>query len=129
MIVLDTHAWIWWVNESESLPDVTRRRIEDAERIAVPAICCWELAMLVAKQRIVLSMDVEVWIDLALQRPKVELMPLTPTIAVLSTRLPGEFHGDPADRLIVASSLSTNSPLVTRDEKIVDWGFVRVCWQ
>ena len=78
MIVLDTHAWIWWVNESVSLPRGTRDRIDGAERIAVPAICCWELAMLVAKQRIGLNMDVEVWIVLALQRPGVELLPLSP---------------------------------------------------
>ncbi|WP_425482507.1 hypothetical protein [Allochromatium palmeri] len=55
-------------------------------------------------------------------------MPLTPGIAALSTRLHGDFHGDPADRLIVASSLVMNAPLVTRDEKITDWGFVTVCW-
>ncbi len=129
MIVLDTQTWIWWMTESSALPAAARRRIDEADRIAVPAICCWELAMLVAKQRIGLSMDVEVWIDLALQRPKVELLPLTPAIAVLSTRLPGDFHGDPADRLIVASSLSSSAPLVTRDQKITDWGFVRVYWQ
>lgn len=117
------------MTESSALPAAARRRIDEADRIAVPAICCWELAMLVAKQRIGLSMDVEVWIDLALQRPKVELLPLTPAIAVLSTRLPGDFHGDPADRLIVASSLSSSAPLVTRDQKITDWGFVRVYWQ
>jgi len=84
--------------------------------------------MLVAKQRIGLNMDVEVWIDLALQRPRVKLLPLTPTISVLSTRLPGVFHGDPADRLIVASSLAYNAPLVSKDEKITAWGFVSVCW-
>jgi PIN domain nuclease of toxin-antitoxin system len=129
MIILDTHAWIWWANESGQLPEAARRFIDQADRIGVPAICCWELAMLVVKERIGLNMDVEVWIDLALQRPGVELLPLTPEIAVLSTRLPGEFHGDPADRLIVASSLARNAPLVTRDEKITDWGFVSVHWK
>jgi PIN domain nuclease of toxin-antitoxin system len=128
MIVLDTHAWIWWANESASIPASTRRQIDGADRIAVPAICCWELAMLVARQRIGLTMDVEVWIDLALQRPGVELMPLSPAIAVLSTRLPGEFHGDPADRLIVASSLVANAPLVSRDDKIHGWGFIQTIW-
>ena len=129
MIILDTHAWIWWVNESEQLPKATRLLIERSNRIGIPAICCWELAMLVAKGRIGLSMDVAVWLDLALQRPGVELLPLTPDIAVLSTRLPGNFHGDPADRLIVASSLSRNAPLVTKDEKITHWGFIPVYWE
>ena len=129
MIILDTHAWIWWTNESKPLPKATRLLIEQSERIGIPAICCWEVAMLVAKERIGLNMDVEVWIDLALQRPSVELLPLTPEIAVLSTRLPGAFHGDPADRLIVANSLAHNAPLITRDEKITDWGFVPVVWK
>jgi len=84
--------------------------------------------MLVEKKRLGLTLDVQVWIDLALQRPGVELLPLTPEVAVLSTRLPGDFHGDPADRLIVASSLSWNAPLVTKDKKILDWGFSTVCW-
>jgi PIN domain nuclease of toxin-antitoxin system len=128
MIVLDTHAWIWWANESGLLPERTRKQIDASDRIAVPAICCWELAMLVAKERIGLTMDVEVWIDLALQRPGVELLPLSPGISVLSTRLPGEFHGDPADRLIVASSLAANAPLVSRDEKIRSWAFIQTIW-
>ena len=128
MIVLDTHAWIWWVNESNRLPEATRQMIDQTERIGIPAICCWELAMLVAKERIGLSMDVEVWIDLALQRPGAELLPLTPEIVVLSTRLPGEFHGDPADRLIVATSLARNALLVTKGDKITQWGFGTVYW-
>lgn len=84
--------------------------------------------MLVAKKRVGLSMDVAVWIDLALQRPKVKLLPLTPEIAVLSTRLPGDFHGDPADRLIVASSLAAGAPLVTKDRAITDWGYLSIRW-
>ncbi len=128
MIILDTHAWIWWANESTKLSQSAFRAIESAEWVGIPAICSWELAMLVAKQRIGLAMDVEIWIDLSLQRPRVKLLPLTPEIAVLATQLPGEFHGDPADRLIVASSLAKNAPLVTKDQKIVDWGFVTVCW-
>ncbi|MEA3643255.1 MAG: type II toxin-antitoxin system VapC family toxin [Lamprobacter sp.] len=129
MIILDTHAWIWWIDESPTLPEATRQLIDRADYVGIPAICCWELAMLVAKHRIGLSMDVAVWIKLAFQRPSVGLLPLTPEIAVLSTRLPGEFHGDPADRLIVASSLTHNALLVTRDEKITDWGMVPVYWR
>jgi PIN domain nuclease of toxin-antitoxin system len=73
-------------------------------------------------------MDVQVWIETSLQRPNVKLLPLTPQIAVLSTQLPGGFHGDPADRLIVASSLVHQSPLVSKDEKIQQWGHLQVIW-
>ena len=73
-------------------------------------------------------MDIGVWIDLALQHSKVKLLPLTPEIAVLSTRLPGDFHGDPADRLIVATSLAHNAALISKDKKIKNWGFISVYW-
>ncbi len=128
MIILDTHAWIWWINESQKLAPRAREAIQLEDAIGITAISCWELAMLAAKGRLELSMDVQVWIDLALQRPQVNLFPLTPEIAVLSTRLPGEFHGDPADRLIVASSLVHNAPLVSKDEKIQQWGYIQVIW-
>lgn len=84
--------------------------------------------MLVAKGRLGLSVDVQVWIDRALQRPKVILLPLTPEIAVVSTRLPGDFHGDPADRLIVATSSVHKAALVSKDEKIQQWGYIQVIW-
>lgn len=89
---------------------------------------CWEVAMLAGKSRIELSMDVEIWINLALKHPKVRLLPLTPQIAVLSTRLPGEFHGDPADRLIVATALTHQVPLISKDRKIQAWGYLQVIW-
>ncbi|MEE6161748.1 type II toxin-antitoxin system VapC family toxin [Cylindrospermopsis raciborskii DSH] len=93
------------MTESKNLSVQATEAINKADIIGIAAISCWELAMLVAKNRIGLSMDVQIWINLALQHPKIQLLALTPEIAVLSTRLPGNFHGDPADRLIVASSL------------------------
>jgi PIN domain nuclease of toxin-antitoxin system len=128
MIILDTHAWIWWTNESINLSTKALDAINKTDIIGIPAIGCWELAMLVSKGRIGLSMDVQVWIDIALQRPKVKLLPLTPEIAVLSTRLPGDFHGDPSDRLIVASSLVHKAPLVSKDKKIQNWQYLQVIW-
>ncbi len=128
MIILDTHAWIWWTTDSSNLSEKASKAIKNASRIGIPAICCWEIAMLAAKKRIGLSMDVQVWIDLALQKNRVQIVPLTPEIAVLSSRLPGEFHGDPADRLIVATSLALKAPLVSKDCKISSCGFVRTIW-
>jgi PIN domain nuclease of toxin-antitoxin system len=128
MIVLDTHAWFWWLAES---PKISRRaidHIEVSDIVGIPAISCWELAMLVSKERIQLSMDVQIWMDLAFQHPQIKLLPLTSEIAVLSTRLPGKFHGDPADRLIVATCLVNKSSLVTKDEKITNWNYLPVIW-
>lgn len=97
MIILDTHALLWWANESTKLSPKANAAIQEADIIGIPAICCWEIAMLATKSRIQLSMDILDWIDLALKRPKIQLLPLTPTIAVKATQLPGNFHGDPAD--------------------------------
>jgi PIN domain nuclease of toxin-antitoxin system len=128
MIILDTHAWIWWTNESIKLTPRAKERIQQTDLIGISAISCWELAMLVAKGRLGLSMDVQIWLDLALQRPNMILLPITPEIAVLSTRLPGDFHGDPADRLIVASSLVQKAALVSKDEKIQKYSHLEVIW-
>lgn len=128
MIILDTHAWIWWLTESPKLSLKATEAIKNNTLIGIPAISCWELSMLVSKNRIKLSMDVQIWMSLAFQNPKVKLLPLTPEIAVLSTRLPGEFHGDPADRLIVASSLVHQVSLISKDEKIKRWGYLPVIW-
>ncbi|MGK7884385.1 MAG: type II toxin-antitoxin system VapC family toxin [Crocosphaera sp.] len=128
MIILDTHTWIWWVNESTKLPLYAKEKIQESNLIGISAISCWELSMLVAKGRLELTMDVQVWIDFALKRPKTTLLPLTPEIAVLSTRLPGYFHGDPADRLIVASSLVHQAALVSKDQKIQRYSYIKVIW-
>lgn len=128
MIVLDTHAWIWWVDESPRLSETARRAIADTEELGVSAISCWEVGMLVEKGRMGFALDVQDWVDLALQRPGVRLLPLEPRIAVAATRLPGEFHADPADRMIAATCLHFGAPLVSADRLIRDWGQIRVIW-
>jgi PIN domain nuclease of toxin-antitoxin system len=63
MIILDTHAWLWWANESKNLSTIADKAIQETDMIGIPAISCWEVAMLVSKSRIGLSMDVEIWLD------------------------------------------------------------------
>lgn len=128
MIVLDTHAWIWLVTKSSRLSEGARKRCEEASVLLVPAISAWELAMLVAKGRLALDRDVELWINQALDFPKIRLEPLTASIAVRSTRLPGEVPADPADRLIAATALEHGAPLVTRDERLQAYHPLRTVW-
>ena len=128
MILLDTHAWIWWVAESPRLSRGAGQAIAEADELGISIMSCWEVAMLVAKQRIGLNLDVQDWIDLALQRPKVWLIPIDPGIAVLSTRLPGGFHADPVDRLLAATCLTYGIPLVSKDRAITDWRHISVIW-
>ena len=128
MIVLDTHAWVWWVSESEQLSGPAREAIEQAADLGVSVMSCWEVAMLVAKGRLGLSLDVGDWIDKALSRPKVRLLPLDPATAVASTRLPGEFHQDPVDRILAATCFRRGVPLLSTDRRIREWRHIRVIW-
>jgi PIN domain nuclease of toxin-antitoxin system len=121
--VLDTHIWIWMVEgEAGSLADSAIQDIETAARagmVFVSAISVWEVAMLEARGRITLSQPVGQWVAAALNIPGVRLLPLSPEIAVESANLPGEPHGDPADRILIASARSIGGRLATRDHRIL----------
>ena len=125
VIVLDTHIWFYFINDGpEKLPAEARKAIRDNDVLGVSIISCWEIAMLVAKNRLRFSIDVQDWITQALKYKGIKLIELTPEIAVLATRLPGEFHKDPADRIITASCLKLGAPLITLDQSIKEWGHV-----
>jgi len=129
MIILDTHAWLFWVDDNlKEFSKVALAEIKKATTLGISVISCWEIAMLVAKQRLSLSMDVMDWLGQALRYPGIRLFDLEPEIAVMSTRLPGKFHGDPADQIIVATCLKHGAPLVTKDGKIHSWGRIRTIW-
>ena len=92
--------------------------------VGVSAISCWEIAKLVEYGRLELPTSLDEWFDQALDYPGVQLLALTPEIAIESTRLPGDFHRDPADQIIVATARVYGCPLVTSDEKIVNYPHV-----
>ena len=119
MILLDTHVWIWWVDGGTQLPPDYRALLqaEAAKGLGVAAISCWEVAKLVELGRLKLGVGVDQWLKQALQ-PPILLLPLGPEVAVGSTQLPGIFHRDPADQLIVATARHYNCPLVTLDRLI-----------
>jgi PIN domain nuclease of toxin-antitoxin system len=124
-LVLDTHVWLWVVEGSQR--ELSARAVEEIDRasrsgdVLVSAISVWEVAMLESKGRITLSRPVEDWVRSALRAPGVRLLPLTPEIAVESARLPGSAHGDPADRILVASARVVGGRLATRDRTILDY--------
>jgi PIN domain nuclease of toxin-antitoxin system len=82
VIVLDTHAWMWWADGSKRLPPRVRRQLERASRLGVCAISCWEVAMLVERGRVRIDRTANAWTQQALLLPGVELLPLEPEIAV-----------------------------------------------
>ncbi len=127
MILLDTHIWIWWVHGDSALPIEVEASVEmhAEEGLAVSAISCWEVAKLVERRRLELPLDLHQWLEMALTGSRVSLLPLSPEIAAASTMLPGEFHRDPADQIIVATSRVHNLPLVTCDSRIRSYPHVR----
>lgn len=113
--VFDTHAWVW-----ASAGDPRARKLEDfSGAVVVSAISLWEVSMLSMKGRLQLKPDDTTWFSENLE-PPVTLSPLTPEICIASSSLP-EFHGDPADRIIVATAMTLGIPLITADEKIISW--------
>lgn len=125
-LVLDTHVWIWTqFGDARIKGTMAQEAIEWARSrggVIVSAISVWEVALLESKSRILLMMECNLWIRKALSEPGIILQPLLPEIAVESTRLPGDFQSDPADRILVATARYLNAPLVTADRKILDYG-------
>ena len=127
MILLDTHIWVWWVHGDERLTPTQLELIQSNEEgiIGVSSISQWEIAKLVELGRLELPISLEKWFAQALTYPGVELIELTPAIAIESTRLPGEFHRDPADQIIVATARIMKCKLVTSDERILNYPHVK----
>jgi PIN domain nuclease of toxin-antitoxin system len=128
MIVLDTHIWVWWIHEDPQLTQRQKAWIQEHEEqgLGVSAISCWEVAKLVEYHRLTLPCPVAEWIDQALAYPGMQLLHLTPRIAVESTQLPGSFHRDPVDQIIVATARVYDCSLLTADGKILDYPHVKL---
>lgn len=124
-ILLDTHTWIWLFNGSTELSKdviVEIDRFGNQGKVFISAISVWELSMLVAKNRVILSKPIHQWVEESLNQPGFNLFVISPEIAIESSFLPGEFHGDPADRMIVATARINNLVLLTRDRQILKYG-------
>ena len=121
-LVIDTHVWLWLEAEPDRLGEPACARIEQSARAGklwVSVMSVWEIGMLVAKDRIRLSMPVDEWVRQASATPGMQMLGVIPEIALESTRLPDAPHGDPVDRLLMASARLHNLTLVTADEKIL----------
>lgn len=122
MIVIDTHILVWMLQSDPSLgakaQEIVTTAIGDGG-LGVSAISVWEIAMLAEKDRLKLGRPIRQWIDTALAIPNLQLLHITPAIAVDAGTLPGSIHGDPADRLIVATARQSQEPLLTADHAIL----------
>lgn len=116
--LLDTHAWVWLVKgepQARPIADLPAGTV-----LGVASISVWEVGMLEVKGRLVLQPEVRTWVHSALFG--VRLLPLDAEAALRATRLPGSIHGDPADRIIIATAQILNVPLATADARIIQYG-------
>lgn len=122
MIVLDTHIWVWWVQNDSRLTKQQRQWLQNYESdgLGVSILSCWEVAKLVEKQRLLLPLAIDKWLEVALEYPGVQLLNLSLPIVIDSTQL-GGFHSDPFDQMIVATARFYNFPLLTADAKILNY--------
>jgi PIN domain nuclease of toxin-antitoxin system len=125
LLILDTHIWLWAINGNvDRLSSEGLKAIETASQnsqLGVCAISVWEVGMLESKGRVQLGKVCLDWVRDALSAPGLRLLPLTPEIAIESSRLPGGLHGDPADRILAATSRIMKATLVTKDLKLLDY--------
>ena len=131
MIVLDTHVWVWFVSNPELLSKAAKKAIDtsmEQKEIFISSISAWEVALLAAKKRLKLSIDVTDWIGKSERLPFLQFLPVDNSVAVKSVNLPQPLHKDPADRIIIATAITIAAPVVTKDEKLLDYPHVETIW-
>ncbi len=127
MIILDTHIWVWW-NHKDSKLTSNHCKVINEERskgLGICSISLIEVSRLVTQNRLILPCPIQEWFNIALAQEGVILLSITPQIAIDSYSLPGNFHKDPADRLIVSTARVYDVPLVSVDEKIIHYSDVK----
>ena len=131
MIVLDTHVWLWWLHDPCKLSPDADKLIQQEQvsgALVISAISVWEVAVKVQSGKLAIPMDINRWYELARSYPSTVIEPLSPLDAIASTQLPGNFHKDPADRIIVSLARRLTVPLLTCDRKIRDYEHVVTVW-
>lgn len=127
-LLMDTHVWLWYAEGvADRLGADALARIEQARRegrLRVSAISVWEVGLLLAKGRIKLSAPAWEWVQQAIALPGLRLEKLDAETALESTRLPGEVHGDLADRFLIATARVGGLTLLTADSRILDYAAV-----
>lgn len=131
MIVLDTHVWLWWLHDPAQLSPTAVELIQQEQEsgaLILSSISIWEVAVKVQSGKLAIPMEISQWYELARSYPATVIEPLSPVDAIASTQLPGDFHNDPADRMIISLARRLGVPLVTCDRKILEYKHVLTAW-
>jgi PIN domain nuclease of toxin-antitoxin system len=127
VIVLDTHAWLWWVSRPSELSAGARKVIDSADVVGVSAISAWEAATPARKRRFDFDRPVGDWMAAALAVPRVRELPVTAAIGAAGS-FGSDFPGDPADRIIAATALAHGAPLVTKNDALRTMEALQTVW-
>lgn len=131
MILLDTHALIWWRDDSGKLSKNALAAIDREAKngtVSISAFSFWEIALLVEHHRLTLPSDLQTWMAAVEAINSMQFIPVDHQIAVASVQLPVGLHKDPADRILVATAMLLNIPIVTADQKMHAYPHVRTIW-
>ena len=120
MILLDTHVFIWFVNGDDKLSEKHLKILKEEESKHISVISCWEISLLLEKERIKLKYPFDDWIQKALSAYNVNLINLDLDV-ILIYHKPVDFHSDPADKLITATLICKNIPLLTFGKKLIEF--------
>ena len=124
IVVLDTHAWVWWISSPDQLSRKARAAIDLAignSSVYVSAISVWEISLLIQYNRMQLSMDVGDWVARCEALPFLNFVPVDNLIALKANKLVDYPYRDPADRMIIATSIVLGATVVTKDRKILNY--------
>lgn len=128
MMLLDTHAWLWWCSDRKKMPAPLVRRLAKENELCVSAISAWEICMLVDKGRLKLSIEPRLAIRALASAEGIRMIAISDAIATEAALLGNHFHGDPADRFVVATACDLRAKLVTKDERITSAKLVETVW-
>ena len=131
MILLDTHALVWWQDSSARLSSKALSAITHEAHcgtLVISAFSFWEIALLIEHNRLARSSNLPDWIAKVEATKQMRFVPVDNHIAVASVRLPAGLHKDPADRIIVATAMLLDIPLVTADRQLRAYPHVRTIW-
>ena len=116
LLVLDTHIWVWWVSQDGRLAHDLREVIIKAGRVCVSASSIYELVQAVVRGRLKLTLPISEWLECATRGAGIEVIPVDARIAEAGAGLP-QVHGDPLDRLIIATAVAYRARLMSQDGK------------
>ena len=129
--LLDTQVWIRAMEDPEALPTAVRSMLFKSRSMpfCLSVISAWETSKKESLGKLKLSFPVRHWLAMAIREPFIRLQPLTVDIAHESNHLPGDFHRDPADQIIVATARLHRLTLITADQRILAYPHVRSLWK